>query len=264
MSYAVPPAKARPTVVAVAVRLLYLLAAIQAITFGASFAQYPALQQVLADESFAQADRDLMRTAMVLGTVFAAVLSVAFITAFVALGVFVGRGKQPARVVTWVFVGLEIFFIACAVGRSGLESAQSGSQTIDPELRARFEELSPGWHETLMSVRSVVVVVVLIAIAILLSLSAVHEFFQQDDLAWCPSISPWPGTAVAAPMRRPRARCCRHHRLPPRRHRLRPADTGGGPQIPAAPASTEEPGRQYSLASGWATAVDVRLSWATA
>jgi hypothetical protein len=200
MSYAVPPAKARPGVVTVAVGLLYLLAALQALTFGASFAQYSAFQEVLADESFAQADRDLLRTAMLLGTGIAAVLSIAFITAYVVLGVFVRRGKQPARVVTWVVVGLELLCTTCAAGRSNVGAASSGSQNIDPELRSRFDELSPGWHETLMSVRNVVAFVALVAIAILLSLPAAHDFFRKDELAgWSPGASRWPGAVQASP-----------------------------------------------------------------
>ena len=184
MSYAVPPAKVRPGVVTAASVLLYLLAALQLLTFGASFAQYPAFQELLADESFAQADRDLLRTAMLLGLGLALALSVAFIAGYVVLGIFLGKGKQPARVVTWVVAGLQLVCQTCSFGRQATTSgAQSGSQNLDPELRRRFDELSPDWYDTLASIRTVVEIVALVAIVILLCLSAAHDFFRKDQPA---------------------------------------------------------------------------------
>lgn len=209
MSYAVR-ARVRPRVVTAASRLLYLLAALQALTFGASFAQNSAFRQLLADESFAQADRDALRRAMLIGILVATAFTVAFITAYILLGVFVGKGKQPARVVTWVIAGLLLLCNICSfAGQSTTGAVQSGSDNIDPELRSRFEALSPGWYETLTSVRTVVEIVALVAIVILLARPSAHDFFRKDDLTewspgtYYPAVTQPPAAATPAPATAP-------------------------------------------------------------
>ncbi len=215
MSYAVAPAKTRPGVVTAASRLLYLLAALQVITLGASFSQFPPLLRVLGDESFAQSDRDLLRTALMVGLGIGVAISVALIAGYILLGVFVGKGKQPARVVTWVVAGVNLICNLCAFGRQTATSTSAGSQNLDPELRRRVDAAAPDWFDTLTSVRTVVELIALVAIVILLSLAASHEYFRKEDpAAWNPGTY-YPRQSPAAPVPAPPSTQVRPEAPPP-------------------------------------------------
>jgi hypothetical protein len=203
MPYAVPPAKVRPGVVTAASRLLYLLAALQATALGAIFVQVPPLLRILGDERFTESDRDPVRTAIMVGIGVGVAISVAFIAGYILLGVFVGKGKQPARVVTWVVAGLSLLCNLCSFGRQAATTASSGAQNVDPELRQQVDGVAPHWFETLTAVRTVVELVALVAIVILLSLAASNEYFRKEDpVAWSPGTY-YPSAAPATPVPAP-------------------------------------------------------------
>lgn len=186
MSYATPPppARQRPAVVTVSSALLIGLAVLYVISFVATLAQLGTMNDVARE---AVAGTDLEGAEGVLSVSFIAASAVLLLLSagLVVLAILNAKGKNPARIVTWVVGGV---FLCCSGGGLLLSGVTAGMQTSDPAATGGFDqeaferELSerlPGWFETLNSVVNILGLVMLIVALILLALPAANEFFRK-------------------------------------------------------------------------------------
>src|SRR5262245_34861253 len=114
MSFAVsqsPPAKPHPGVVKVASILLYVTAVLLVGQVVLSFLSLPDVSQAVTD--FEATHPELRGAGNQAGTIIGSVVQILLAAGFVTLGILVGKGKQPARIVTWVLSGLGVLCVGC-------------------------------------------------------------------------------------------------------------------------------------------------------
>ena len=87
------------------------------------------------------------RFSTTIAIILTGVVYVLIAVGFVVLGVLVGKGKQPARVVTWVIAGLGVLCLGCGVVGSAISDSLSGmgGDAESQELIDRITAATPGW-----------------------------------------------------------------------------------------------------------------------
>lgn len=204
MSYTVPPVSAaptpreRPATVTAASYLLYLLAALQVVYGALALATIgpnrEAFEEVYAEMPELQAGAGPLAVVTGVGTMIVYLLLAA---GFLVLGILDGKGKNPARIVTWVFAGVGLCcFGVVATGpaanslMSGM-SAPEGAGTIDPaEIQRIITEGLPSWYYPATTTISVLSLVSALVIIILLALRPSNEYFRKPQPAWEPPAYP--------------------------------------------------------------------------
>jgi hypothetical protein len=136
------------------------------------------------------------------GTVIAgAVLAVLFGALLIALGVGNLRGRNGARIATWVVSGLGLFCGCCGllavVSQSALTwdiSTNSGTEDLTQALTDAY----PGWWIGLNGVVSAGQALGYLVVALLLALPASHPYFrrQAEPVAPLPPVTPAPPTTA--------------------------------------------------------------------
>lgn len=142
------------------------------------------------------------------GTVIAgAVLSVLFAVLLILLGVGNLRGRNGARIATWIVSGLGLFCGCCGlfavVSQSALTwNISTNDQTQD--LTQALTDAYPDWWIALSGVVSAAQALGYLVVALLLALPASHPYFRRtaDPAAPVPPTTPSP--LPTAPPRSPR------------------------------------------------------------
>lgn len=202
MSYTVvnPGAKPRPGAVTAASALLYLAALSQLASIGLSVMTLGPVRQIL-DEEFADTpDADAVGTAMTVGIIVAIAVSVLFVVGTAVLGLLVGKGKNPARIVTWVLAGIGVLCYGCNLAGTAVSGALTGSINGDPEsadIQRRIEDAIPAWQNAASTGLSILMLVALLAVIILLALPASNDFFRKEQEVWTPPT--WPAEGGGYP-----------------------------------------------------------------
>ncbi|WP_329105412.1 hypothetical protein OG792_32550 [Micromonospora sp. NBC_01699] len=198
-------ARPRPSTVTVAGYLLYLAAALQLI--GALIA-LPFIGTIndVYEEAYAGSD---LAGAGAVGSV--TVIAGAVIGLIVAIGLVVlallnNRGKNPARIVTWVLGGL---FLCCSIAALSLSAAgsalspSSGDANLpdEAEVQRMLDDRLPGWYTPVTTLVSVLTVIAVLVALILLALPPSNEFFRKPQPVWQPPVpgSAYPGFPQAMP-----------------------------------------------------------------
>ncbi|MET8151903.1 hypothetical protein ACIBSW_37140 [Actinoplanes sp. NPDC049668] len=170
--------------------LLYLSAAASIIAAVVSLTTVGTVRDVYAELYDGTANAG-METFIVGATVGAVVINVLFAGALAILAIYNNRGKQPARISTWVVGGIFL----CCNGFGLLGTALSGATGLDTgstdgpsakEVEARLSSELPGWVEPVSTLLTVLVVLALLAAVILLALPAANEYFRKPQVAWDP------------------------------------------------------------------------------
>lgn len=205
MSYTVPPetgpARPRPAVVTAASYLLYLVAALQLIGALAALANLGTMQDAYrrAYQDFPEL-RDAADAIGAVGIGLGAGVAVLFAAGFVVLGILDGRGKNAARIVTWVVAGLGVCCSGIGlVGRAG-SSALAGlggagnTDGPDPvEVQRIVDEALPSWYYPLTTTINALMLLALVAVIVLLALPAANAFFRRPPQpAWEPPPPSYP------------------------------------------------------------------------
>lgn len=207
MSYTVPPGAAapaplpRPATVTWASYLLYGLAALQVIYglvgIAGISAQAEVFEQAYADIPELQGAGGVFATA---GGIVSLIIYLLLAAGFVTLGVLDGKGKNPARIVTWVIAGVSILccfgpgIVGSAIGGlfSGI-GAPSGGPGPDPaELQRALDEALPSWYYPATVTLSVLSLLASIAVIVLLALPKSNEFFRKPQQTWEPPVPGYP------------------------------------------------------------------------
>jgi len=213
MSYTMPPSgytvpapqggPSRPGTVSLASGLLYLLALISLVTIGlsvysASLTPPATLQQIFEDAGASSAEAETFAVATTAGIYINAALVLIIGVLYVILGVFVGKGKQWARITSWVIAGIAA--LCCYGGNligtaaSGMLSGMGGAQggVNQEEATKAMEALVPDWLGTLVLATNVVGLVAALAVIVLLLLPPSNPFFRKPEPQWTPPAYPAP------------------------------------------------------------------------
>lgn len=198
MAFAVEPVepKRRPAVVTVACWLLYLAAAGQVISAIATFSQLGATRRAY-EKVFTGASMQGAAATFVAIMAASAVVSLAFAAGYVVLGILNGRGKNPARIVTWVLAGIAICLSGCglvstAIGAAGISNGNSTNGAPRPEeIKRALSDTVPGWYQPLVTTVGVIALAALVVTVVLLALPIANDFFRKrPEAEWTSPVPP--------------------------------------------------------------------------
>jgi hypothetical protein len=203
MGYEVPASRpGRPSVVGAAVACLFLLAAIQVISAIVSVFSFGPMIDAARDYAGGTTEGDAVITTLQISRYGGFAFAALFAVGYAVLGLFVNRGKNPARIVSWVVLGIGL----CCNGIGLVSTAASGMFTgggadtgssIDPdELQRRMDAAIPGWANAVTYILLAISIIAALAAIILLALPAANEYFRKVEPAWEP---PVPGGTYPAP-----------------------------------------------------------------
>ncbi|MEU5551710.1 MULTISPECIES: hypothetical protein [unclassified Micromonospora] len=192
------PARQRPGVVTISTYLLLLFAICQLISVVVSLATIGTVREVMDEayrDSTVEGAESLGDFTVVLGVATAIFLLVVALALF-GLGLLNLRGKNGARIATWVVGGIML----CCTGFSLLSglagglttpgAETSGDMPSTEEVQRRLEEALPGWVTPVSLLLGVISLLALLAALILLALPKANEFFRKPTQQWEP---PMPG-----------------------------------------------------------------------
>jgi hypothetical protein len=208
MSYSVAPApspRTRPGVVSTASMLLYVSALLLLVSAVLGFMQVGPVKES-ADVVYAdQPDvLSVVGTGVTIAFVVIGVIYLVLATGLVVLGLLDGKGKQPARVITWVVAGLGVLCLGCSTASAGLTkgmglgTGNSGNAAESEELARLVAEKTPSWVGATSTTVVVISLILMIAVIILLALPAANDFFRKEQQVWVPP-TVWPGDPSLPP-----------------------------------------------------------------
>jgi hypothetical protein len=126
----------------------------------------------------------------VVATILAVGLSVLWAAGFIVLGALDARGRNVARIVTWVVAGLAVCCSGQGLASGGAAdfgAASGGGSGVDSaEFQRAMEELVPSWFAPASNLLAVVRIVGLLAVIVLLMLPAASRFFRREPPPWEP------------------------------------------------------------------------------
>ncbi len=191
---------ARPGTVSTASFLLYLMGLLGLVSaalaiYQATFMTKEKLLTILKDGGYPadQAEAAATVTPAIIYITAGVTLLIAIV--YILLGVFVGKGKQWARITSWVVVGL--FGICC--GLAGVAGAAGGSSFgnmgapsgIDQEkITEDTAALVPQWVTSVSTVLGIISLIAAIAVVVLLLLPPSNPYFRKQEPVWTPPAYP--------------------------------------------------------------------------
>lgn len=192
---------ARPGTVTIATFLLYLLALLSIVSaalniYTASLQDKAKLLAIFLDGGYPQDQAEASATLAPVTYYAGAAVSVLLAILYVVLAVFVGKGKQWARITTWVVSGLGICCGLLGLAAMGFEGALTGMTDtggIDVEKVLEGQAaLLPGWLTPATNAVSIASLLLSIAVVVLLLLPPSHPFFRKPEPEWTPPAYPAP------------------------------------------------------------------------
>ena len=204
MAYEVPAntRPGRPPVVSAAVACLFVLAAVQLISAIVTVISYGPMLDAARDYAGGTTEGDTIVTTLQIGRFGGLAIAVLFAIGYAVLGIFTNRGKNPARIVAWVVLGIGLCcnagsLVSTAVGGVlGPGGNANSNSSIDPEeLQRRMQAALPGWANAVSYILLAVSLAAALAAIILLALPAANEFFRKVEPVWEP---PVPGAVYPA------------------------------------------------------------------
>ncbi len=146
--YAQPPApRTRPAVVTVSSYLLYVAAAVSLISAVLSLTQLGTITRVYRD-AYAGTSGEGAEAVVVATSVIGVVFNILFAVGLVILAVFNNRGRQGARITTWVVGGLSLCCSGLGVAGTALtlaaQAAMGTSWRADVDVQVRTELVVDG------------------------------------------------------------------------------------------------------------------------
>jgi xanthine/uracil permease len=185
----------RPTTVTLAGYLLIGIAVLQVIGLITALASYPTIRDVFTEayKGTAMADSAGVIAAVSLVTGILGVLL--FGGGAAVLAPLVLKGKQAARIITWVLTGLVVCCQGGTLASSGVNTASfsQGSNTNGVDMAKLQQQLTdslPSWVHPVELATGGLLVVLAIAVIILLALPASHPYFRKQPEQWAPPSYP--------------------------------------------------------------------------
>lgn len=195
LSFQPPAPRTRPGTVTTAGYLLIAIALLSLVGLATAIASYPTIREVYTEMyqgTAAEGSADVLAIA-------ALATSIVFVLLFgigsAILVPLVLKGKQAARIITWVLCGLVICCRGGSLAGSGLAGALAGqSKTangVDPQqLQKQLIESLPDWIQPVELITGGLLVVLAIVVIILLAMPASNSFFRKQPEQWVPPAYP--------------------------------------------------------------------------
>ena len=194
------PTRVRPSTVTVSSYLLYATAALILIVGIVSLTTIGTTTEVYR-EAYRGTEAEGTEGLLVAGTVVGVVVNLLVAAGLVVLALLNNRGKNPARIVTWVVGGLTV--CCSGVGLIGQAATSAITMPSSPgmpdaaEVQQRLEAALPGWVTPVSLVLGIIQLLALIVALVLLALPASNAFFRKPAAAgaWEPGMPtyPYPG-----------------------------------------------------------------------
>lgn len=222
---AAPAAGQRPGSVTISSFLLFLTAVLLAVGAIIGLTTAGTVSRVF-ESAYAGTSAEGIGAIAVATVVISAVVQLLIAAGFVVLGLLNNRGKNAARITTWVIGGIGVCCTGIGLGGNsfGGVGAAGGTQDLpDPqEVQRMLEAELPSWNQSVTTTLSVISLLALLAALILLALPASNEFFRRPAVNWEP---PVPGGGDPGYPSTP------------------PAPSGGEPGYPPAPGYPPQGGQ---------------------
>jgi hypothetical protein len=212
MSYSTPPAgytvpdpggQSRPGTVTAASGLLYLLALLSLVitalsVYSISQMDASTFQQIYEDSGMSASDAEAAASIATSVAYVGAVPWVVFAILFLIVAIFVGKGKQWARITTWVVAGITslccfgfgLIGNAAGTALSGM-GGQSGGVNQD-ELTRKIQDAQPDWLPPVSTAVYGLGLLAALAVIVLLLLPPSHPYFRKPEPQWTPPAYPAP------------------------------------------------------------------------
>lgn len=191
-----PPRPVRPGTVTISGYLLIGIAVVSLLGIVTGLASYSTIRDVFA-EAYKGTPMEDSAGAIAIASLVVGILSVlVFGIGAVVLAPLVLKGKQPARIITWVLCGLLVCCQGGGLASSGFSGAsfgQSGSANgVDMEqVQKQLSDGLADWIRPVELLSGGLLLVLAIAVIILLALPASHPFFRKQQVEqWTPPAYP--------------------------------------------------------------------------
>jgi hypothetical protein len=191
-----PARPQRPGTVTISGYLLIGIALVSLLGVVTALASYPTVRDVFT-EAYKGTAMENSAGAVAIATLIIGILSVLlFGVGAAVLAPLVLKGKQPARIITWVLCGLLICCQGGGLASSGFSGAsfgQSGSANgVDMEqVQKQLNDGLADWIRPVELVSGGLLLVLAVAVIVLLTLPASHPFFRkQQEQQWAPPAYP--------------------------------------------------------------------------
>jgi hypothetical protein len=182
---AAPADRVRPSTVTISSYLLYLVAAIQVISFLMSLSVLGTFQRVYRD-AFAGTEQPAVgETVATVSLIGGSALSLLLAIVIAVLAWMNLRGRNGSRITTWILGGI---FLCCsglgligAVAGNAMDFGTGGDANApdQAEIQRRLEAELPGWYNPVSTVLLVVLFLAVLTALILLALPKSNEFFRK-------------------------------------------------------------------------------------
>jgi hypothetical protein len=193
-----PGSGPRPRTVAISSLLLYLTSALLVVSAAVGVFAFSKLDPATIEDAYKQAGAEPAMaesapTLMMAAAYGTAAVTVVIAILFVVLGLFIGKGKQWARITTWVVGGIGLCCCGLGLLSQGLASSlTTGKQgTLDQaKLAELLAQQEPSWSTTVNLVISVVQLLALVGVVTLLALPPSNAYFRRPAPEWTPPAYP--------------------------------------------------------------------------
>jgi hypothetical protein len=200
MAYASPPAapRTRPATVTAACYLLYLYAALQVLGVLVLLSIFSDYRKAFEDAYRGTSVENQADTIATVGLVSTVAVALIFGTGLVVLAIIDGKGRNVARIITWVVGGLAL---CCAgfglIGNAAGSSMNFGNNRGGPsatDISTAFKQDLPSWFTPVTTASAALELIALLLAVVLLALPASNQFFRKQPPAqvWEPPLPPVP------------------------------------------------------------------------
>ena len=175
------PARVRPATVSTANLLLLVVAALYLIGFLINISVIGTMTEVFRAE-FAGTEAEGTESVVSAFIIGASMINLLFAAGFIVLALLNNRGKNPARIVTWVVGAIALCCNGLGLVGQGLGTMGTTGGEIDADqLDRRLTEALPSWFDAANLAVIVVTLLGLLVALILLALPASNEFFRRPE-----------------------------------------------------------------------------------
>lgn len=182
------PARARPATVSTANLLLLIVAALYVIGFLINISVIGTMTEVFREQfaGTAAEGSESVASAFIIG---ASMINLLFAAGFIVLALLNNRGKNPARIVTWVVGAIALCCNGLGlIGQSAGSMGSTGGDVDAEALERALADALPSWFDAANLIVIVLTIIALLVSLILLALPASNEFFRRPD----PMVEPPP------------------------------------------------------------------------
>jgi hypothetical protein len=185
---------ARPSTVTTAGYLLIGIAILSLVGLITALASYPTVRDVYA-QAYKGTPMESSSDALAVVFLVVSIVSVLLFGGGAAvLAPLVLKGKQAARIITWVLTGLVVCCQGGGLASSGISTSTFGrgnTNGVDmQQVQKQLTEGLPDWIRPVQLASGALLVILAIVVIILLALPSSHPYFRKQPEQWAPPAYP--------------------------------------------------------------------------